>query len=67
MPRYKVKISLDTYEDYEIEAPNESVAEHEAWNKFSQKYSNASSAYFINMTSELIDPDDDPMQYVGHH
>lgn len=66
MPRYKVKISLDSCEYYEIEAPNESMAEAEGWDKFSKEYAYDNS-YFIDISSELIDPDDDPMQYVGHH
>ena len=67
MPRYKVRIRLDTCEYYDIEAPNEAMAESEGWDKFSEAYANCINGYSVDISSELADPDDDPMQYVGHH
>ena len=67
MPRYKVKIRLDTCEYYDIEAPNESMAEAEGWDKFSKQYTDCINHYDIDISSELADPDDDPTQYIGHH
>ena len=70
MPKYKVKVKLDTCEYYEIEAPNAAMAEAEGWDKFSEAYAELYSyinGYSIDITSEFADPDDDPMQYVGHH
>ena len=67
MPRYKVKVKLDTCEYYEIEAPNAAMAEAEGWDKFSEAYANCVNGYSIDITSEFADPDDDPTQYVGHH
>ena len=61
MPKYKVKIRLDTCEYYDIEAPNESMAEAEGWDKFSERYAELYlyiNGYSIDISSELADPKD---------
>ena len=54
-------------EYYDIEAPNESMAEAEGWDKFSKQYNDCINHYDIDISSEIADPNDDPTQYIGHH